>query len=254
MQTPCQDISGILDNSPQPSALVLPVSMIIDTPQAYAIAAGSFFVALLFARTRNHLKACVEFARRLALRHLAYPQLIRRRRFIGPWSRAGVFVQLLFFAANAFCISFRAMSIRDAGRRAAHLSLINLISAYGGPHLSFLADVFGVSLGTFRLIHRSAGAMSLLLLVFHVGVSTAIRTPFPLRVAENMWGLIVRLCRPSHCSGSMCGRSLMVSRVRARFASSSSCLFPPSAGRRTRCFFDCTKHWQFSLSFRPGIT
>jgi hypothetical protein len=176
----------------QSTALIPPVSMIIDTPQAYGIVAGSFFVAFFFVRIRGHFEACFEFAHRLALRHLAYPQLIRRRRFIGPWTRADVLVQLLFFAANAFCIGFRALSVRDAGWRAAHLSLINLIPAYGGPHLSFLSDVFGVSLGTFRLIHRSAGVMSLPLLIFHVGVAMATRTPFPLRVAENMWGLVVR--------------------------------------------------------------
>ena len=198
--------------------------MIIDAPQVYAIAAGSFFVVMLIIRTRNLVKACVNFAHRLALRHLAYPQLIRRRRFVGPWTRANVLVQLLFLAANAFCIGFGALSVRDAGRRAAHLSLINLIPAYGGPHLSFLADVFGISLGAFRLIHRSAGAMSLPLLIFHVGVSMATRTPFPLRAAENMWGLVVCLSRPVPSLPfvvSLCGRKLTVSRVRARWVVSS---------------------------------
>ena len=178
------------------TALLSPASMIVEAPQAYAMAAGGFFVALLLIRTRNRVKACFEFTHRSALRHLVYPQVIRRRRFIGPWTRANVLTQLLFLAANAFCISFRATSIRDAGTRAAHLSLINLIPAYGGPHLSFLADVFGVSLSAFRLIHRSAGAMSLPLLIFHVGVSMATRIPFPLRAAENMWGLVVCLFRP----------------------------------------------------------
>lgn len=158
------------------------VSMIIDTPQAYAIAAGGAFVVLLSQSRQGMFRARTL----LDASALCLPQLIRSRRFIGPWSRGGVFVQLILFAANAFCIGFRAISIRDAGRRAAHLSLINLIPAYSGSHLSFLADVFGVSLGTFRLIHRSTGVMSLLLLVFHVGFSMAIRTPFPLRVAENM--------------------------------------------------------------------
>ena len=60
--------------------------MIVEAPQAYAMAAGGFFVALLLIRTRDRVKARFESTRRSALRHLAYPQVIRRRRFIGPWT------------------------------------------------------------------------------------------------------------------------------------------------------------------------
>jgi hypothetical protein len=165
--------------------------MAIETPHAYAIATAGFFIALLLLRVRSHFKAWIGFAHRMTLQHLVYPRLIRRHRFLGPWSRADVLAWMLFVAANTFCLAFGASSLGDAGRRAARLSLVNLIPAYGGPHLSFLADFFGVSLRIFRLIHRSAGMMALPLLAFHVATAMITHTPFPLRVAGNMWGLVV---------------------------------------------------------------
>ncbi|KAF2844514.1 hypothetical protein T440DRAFT_436369 [Plenodomus tracheiphilus IPT5] len=122
--------------------------------------------------------------------HLVYPRLIPRHRYLGTWSRADVLIQLSFVTANVFCVAFRAASLREAGVRAASLSLTNLIPAFTGPHLSSLADILGVSLCTFRRIHRSAGIMSLSLLAFHIATVLANRTPFSLRVAENMWGLV----------------------------------------------------------------
>jgi hypothetical protein len=90
-----------------------------------------------------------------------------------------------------FCIGFKAPSIYTASLRAADLSLINLIPAVAGPHLSFLADIFGLSLTTYRRVHRSFGIMSCFLLSLHVFTMIANRTQFPLHLAENLWGLIV---------------------------------------------------------------
>ncbi|KAF3031694.1 hypothetical protein E8E12_001720 [Didymella heteroderae] len=139
----------------------------------------------------EYFRGCFRLVRRLVLRYIVYPQLLPRLRFAGPWSPGGVFIQLIFASTNAFCVGFRAISIQDAGWRAAQLSLINLIPAYGGPHLSFLADVFGLSLSSFRLIHRSAGVMSLPLLGFHIATAMSAGTSFPLDVASNMSGLIL---------------------------------------------------------------
>jgi hypothetical protein len=125
-----------------------------------------------------------------------------------PWaveSWADVIVQVLYITANVLCVGFEAsslseagfeaVSLSEAGVRAAHLSLVNMAPAFAGPHLTFLADMLGVSLGTFRHIHRSAGVVSVLLLAFHITTVVAARTPFPLQVAQNMWALVV--CAPS---------------------------------------------------------
>lgn len=164
--------------------------MTIDATHVYASLVGvTFIVCVLLSR----LRASSNLIRRLMRQHLLYPYLIRRHRLLGPWTRAAVLVQCCFVLANAFCISFKVSSIRDASQRAARLALLNLVPAYGGTHLSFLADTCGVSLHTIQVIHRSAGAMSVPLLAFHIATILALRTPFSLHVAENMWALIVSL-------------------------------------------------------------
>jgi hypothetical protein len=66
-----------------------------------------------------------------------------------------------------------------------------LILLFLGPHLSFLADIIGVSLSTFQQIHRSAGLMSLGLVVFHTLVIFASRTAFAVRGRKNKFAIVV---------------------------------------------------------------
>lgn len=226
--------------------------MDIDTTHAYAVAVGGIFIACALLRLRSRFKACFDFVHRLTLHYLLYPRLIRRHRFIGPWSWAAVLVQLWFVAVNAFCVGFRASSIHDVSRRAARLSLLNLVPAYSGAHLSFLADVFGISLRTFRVIHRSAGVMAFFLLAFHVAITMATRTPFPLHTAENMWGLIVGILCTGLAAFASNIRLLTVCRAPLRCVFFSVCLFPYFVDLHTSCSFDCTNCSLSLLSLQSG--
>jgi hypothetical protein len=62
-----------------------------------------------------------------------------------------------------------------------------------GPHLSFLADMLGVSLSTYRNIHRSMGVVSFALLLFHVLTVVIEGTSFSWSLPENLFRLIVSL-------------------------------------------------------------
>ncbi|KAI6080158.1 ferric-chelate reductase [Hypoxylon rubiginosum] len=86
--------------------------------------------------------------------------------------------------------------ISQAGLRAGTLSLINLIFLYAGPHLSFLADVLGVSLYTFRRLHASAGGAALALAIFHCIVGAAERGGFSFATSQNAFAFtaIMTLC------------------------------------------------------------
>lgn len=59
-----------------------------------------------------------------------------------------------------------------------------------GAHISFLSDLFGVSLKSWRLVHRSAGIMSFSLMLLHILIVVASRVSFSLSVPENLYGLI----------------------------------------------------------------
>jgi hypothetical protein len=104
-----------------------------------------------------------------------------------------VVLQLLYTTINVFYLSFKTASIRIAGSRAGTLSLANMIMLFAGLHLSFLADILGIRLTLYRLIHRSAGTMSVSLLVFHILTTTASRSVFPLYVVDNIWRSFLRL-------------------------------------------------------------
>ncbi|PSN59202.1 putative cell surface metalloreductase [Corynespora cassiicola Philippines] len=164
--------------------------MTIDNIHAYAMFMASCFILLLLLNARSHIMKCIAYVQHLVLRYLVYPQLIQRNRYTGRINRSEILVPVLLFAANTFCLWFQSPSIHVAGARAANLSLVNLIPAFAGPHLSFLADFFGISLFTFRRIHRLAGILSFPLLAFHVAIMMTTQTPFPLEIAHNMWGLV----------------------------------------------------------------
>jgi hypothetical protein len=168
--------------------------MLSNATQIYAVIVGASFGFLLLVNTLPCIRAMMAFAHRLTFQHLVFPQLLYRNRYLGPWSRADVLMQSCYIAANAFCLGFKAVSLSEAGIRAAHLSLINIAPAFAGPHFSFLADILGVSLHTFRSFHRAAGVLSVMLLAFHVATVMAAQTPFPLHVAKNMGAVVVCAC------------------------------------------------------------
>ena len=56
----------------------------------------------------------------------------------------------------------------QASLRASNLLLINLIPLFLGPHISFLANIFGVLLTAFCVVHHSARLMLCAMVIFHV--------------------------------------------------------------------------------------
>ena len=106
----------------------------MDVPQIYATAAGGFFLVFILV---NFLSRTVR--ERIALftsKHLTYPYFLHRHRFLGPWTRSAILVQLIYIALNAFCLGFRASTLSKAGLRAGNLSLANMIPLFAGPYLS----------------------------------------------------------------------------------------------------------------------
>ena len=167
--------------------------LIMEITLGYAIGLGSVLITLAFINLLSSFPYSTSFAPhflRQAFRYLTYPYLVRRHRFLGPWTRADVIIQLAYITSNSFCLGFRS-SIAKAGLRAGSLSLINLIPLFLGPHLGFLADILGVSLSTFRHLHRSAGLMSSGLVLFHALIVIISRTAFALHGVKNLSGVVV---------------------------------------------------------------
>lgn len=166
----------------------------MDVLAIYAISAGGIFVGLYLTRTLSMLANWSNFFSVLLSRHLTLPFLVHRHQLLGPWTRASVFLHLLYAATNVFLVFFRMESWAGAGRRAGKLTLINLIFPLSTIHLSYLADLLGITWHTCRKIHRATGWMAVTLLSFHIIVVIQARGfGFPLRETQNLFTVIVCL-------------------------------------------------------------
>lgn len=147
----------------------------------YAIAVGgAILIPTLF-----HLLPCLPFfiphtwpLIHRGARYLVYPYLLRRHRFLGPWTTIDALTQAVYIASNFFCIGFRVSDIAQAGARAGSLSLINLFPLFLGLHLGFLTDILRVSLSTVRQIHRYSRLVACTLMAFHMAVILSSGTSF----------------------------------------------------------------------------
>jgi hypothetical protein len=191
--------------APSPFALFprfLPGPFVMNLIQIYAVAAGGIFS--LFALVRL-LPSVIPFSTRVSWfvsKHLTYPYLLHRHQILGPWTRAGVAMQLAYLATNVFCVSvveiswdgLRVSTFADAGRRASVLAMVNMVPALAGFHHAFLADQLGLSVKTIRGIHRSAGWMMCGLLLLHAMVAAS-QESLPLNVPQNLFAVVVRFIR-----------------------------------------------------------
>ena len=159
----------------------------METTELYAIVIGGCLSVLLLA---NFLPFLARLSPWIS-KNLTYRYVLHRHRLLGPWSLAGVLVQLIYILGNVSCLRFWDSTISQVGLRAGTLSLINLIPLLAVPHLGTLADLLGLPLGTFRQIHRSAGVMAVALAISHVMFMVAALPSFPLDLSKNVFAVIV---------------------------------------------------------------
>jgi hypothetical protein len=170
----------------------------MEAVNIYAICVSGTFAAFFLITFRSYFLQFVQYVVLLMSKYLTYPQILRRHSLFGPWTLAGIIVHTAFIAANVYCLEFWKLSAIKVGLRAANLALINMMPLYLGPHLSFLADLFGISLKSFRIVHRSAGIMSFVLVLLHIFVVIARGIGgFSLSVPENLYGVVVSLLIPT---------------------------------------------------------
>ena len=161
--------------------------------QVYAVAAGGILLVFFLINLLPYFASLWKHISLFTSKHLTYPYLLHRHRFIGPGSRAEVLTQAIYLTLNIFCLSFKVSDVAKAGIRAGTLSLVNMIPLFAGPSLSFLADRLGVPLKVYRCAHRSAGLMTFMLVLIHVLAVVAQRGSFPLGPPQHFFAVIVSL-------------------------------------------------------------
>lgn len=163
----------------------------MDINQAYAIIVGGCFCLRLLINSLPLIARLVRYLSPLISKHLIYRYIFHRHRFLGPWSRANGLMQLIYIITNICCLKFWDTTISQAGLQAGTLAMINLIPLFAVPHHNTLADLLGVTIRTFRQIHRSAGVIVVVLTIFHVLFMMASQPSFPLDLPKNKFAVIV---------------------------------------------------------------
>lgn len=137
----------------------------------YAIAWCSLPLALviyrLFIRYHSRLR-CIYLQ---SVKLLAYRFLWKRRGVFGPVTFASAVLISTYIAINAFCLSFRSLSLEASALRAGSLALLNQFPIVLNAEPGISADLFGISRGSALFVHRLTGLMSFGLVLFHVLVT-----------------------------------------------------------------------------------
>lgn len=158
----------------------------------YGIGTGGSFLCLVLLRVAPYLMSLTGSIFLLTSKHLTYPYILSRHRLLGPWTRADVLLYLSYGATNVFLVIFRVPSAAGAGHRAGNLALANIAFNFFALHLSFLADILGISLRSCRRIHQATGWMAGLLAAFHVFIALVVqRVNFSLQNQGNLSALVV---------------------------------------------------------------
>ena len=159
--------------------------------QIYAIVAGGIFFILIIMKGFPFIQRILQSVAIIISKYLIYSFIVRRHRPLGPWTSADVLLQLLYISLNVFGVTFRVTSFNEVEDRAGTLSIINMAPLFFGLHLSFLADLLGLSLSSYRRIHRSAGIMSFALVALHLFVAVHNDPTYSLREPQNLYLIIV---------------------------------------------------------------
>ena len=158
--------------------------------------AGFFFVFVV--KSFLHvLVACSTKIQVFLLRHFFYSSLIHRHSLLGPLKRVHALAQLINVAINVFFLSFQASFISKAGIRAGILFLINMVSVFAGSHFSFFSNLTEMTLKTHRRLHRSAGIMFFVLMLFHVLIFIFDRISFSSNDFVNFYFIMMSISSKS---------------------------------------------------------
>lgn len=158
----------------------------------YMIAlAGIFLLVFFIAHLFHRLVAITTWIGTQVTRFFSYHFVIDRHTLIGPWTASSLFIHMLYIASNAACLCYKLENLSGAASRAGTLSLANLAPVFLGVHLSFLADILGVSLRTYQRIHRSCGLMASSLLFSHGLLAMSQKASFSLKDWPSRYAAMV---------------------------------------------------------------
>ena len=124
---------------------------------------------------------------------LYYPFLVPRTRFNLPYSPFRFLLQTCYYAGVVLSVTVKTRSLSELSARSALLAVIHFLPLCLGLSFCLPADMLGMSVRTYRLVHGSIGLIVLLLSMTHSAtVIPALRKTGTLSV-QDWSGAAVRL-------------------------------------------------------------
>lgn len=149
----------------------------MNPTEVYALCALGVVLTLFLAnKVAPHAIAVAKSLFVFSVRTIGFRYLVNRHRLLGPWTIASVVAHTVCLAGNITCLTYGVKTWLQAAGRAGTMGLINMGPAFLAPHLSFLADLFGVRLETCKRAHRFCGLLAAGHVLFH-GVVLAANMP-----------------------------------------------------------------------------
>jgi hypothetical protein len=134
--------------------------MLMDASLIYAVIVGSLLMVFTLQHISNNI--LIFFQSRIlawVLKHLVWPIIVPRQRFLPPISRFDAISQFCYWCATAAFNIVKTSTLSKAGLRAGSLAVFQIIPLMAGNRLSFTADLMGLSYRGIRYIHSSMGLM-----------------------------------------------------------------------------------------------
>jgi hypothetical protein len=126
------------------------------------------------------------------LNHLIYAQSNYHFLGFGSISRSHFILTTLYYIGTGICNCIGVHTIEDAGRRAARLSIVNLIPMFLGGGYEFGARLLGISLRSYGFLHRLFASVVFLEATVHVIIQAQTMT-ISLKDQAQTYGVLVSL-------------------------------------------------------------
>lgn len=123
-------------------------------------------------------------------KHLQLPYAFRRRRLVGPITRTQLLLLLFHWVGTAACNVVGTQSRSHIASRAGALAVLHFLPLFLGNRLSLSANLMGVSLRAYLLIHRAIGWMAIVQSMVHVALTTS-AMKLNLQKTEQKYGFVV---------------------------------------------------------------
>jgi hypothetical protein len=163
----------------------------MDNPLILAICMASLAIILAFARRYLRPASLSSLLPDFLVRHFIYPYCLSRHRLVGPWTRWDTLLAISYSIINTLCLLLPRPSIDHISRMAGQIALLNTLFLFT-PNIMLFADILGMSLSTYRKLHRLLAVTALLMMCLHVIIEAPNATgSLSGKIDNSFWAILV---------------------------------------------------------------